>query len=132
MSGSWRFEVVFEGQTYETSFTVPEYIAVLPFTEDIFWLPGSTHTIRWEDNIAVDVRLDLLYGGHYSSTIATVASSDGRYNWTVPANSAIGLGYQAQVISVADTAVFGTSQPFVIGSREQFNNLFLPLTLKAN
>lgn len=129
MSGMWRFEVVFAGQTYQTSFTVDQYITVSPFTGGVFWLPGSTRTIDWQDNIASDVSIDLLHGGVYSETIAAAVPSSGHFDWTVPVSSTIGLGYQVRVMSVADTAVFSTSQPFAIGSRDQFNNLFLPLAL---
>lgn len=132
MPGSWRFEVVFNGQPYETIFTVAPYINVTAPAGAAFWQPGTAMTITWQDNLPGDVRIDLLQNGLLSSTISAATPSDGHHVWTIPVSSTIGLGYRIQVADVGDTAVLATSPPFAIGRQDQFNNLFLPLTLKEN
>lgn len=130
-AGDWRFEVVFNGQNYQTTFTVSEYINVTAPVGTAFWQPGTVMTITWQDNISDDVQIDLLKSGLLSTTITTTVS-DGSYEWTIPVSSTIGLGYQIRLADVVDTAVSATSQPFAIGRQDQFINLFLPLTLKEN
>jgi murein DD-endopeptidase MepM/ murein hydrolase activator NlpD len=130
-NGTWRFEVVFEGQTYETTFKVGNYIDVTAPAGSAFWQPGAVMTITWQDNISDDVQIDLLKSGLLSTTITTTVS-DGSYEWTIPVSSTIGLGYQIRVADVVDTAVSDTSPLFAIGSPDQFQNVFLPLVLKEN
>lgn len=130
MRGNWRFEVVFNGQTYQTTFKVGPYINVTAPAGVAFWQPGAAMTITWQDNLSGDVQIELLKSGLLSATIAAATPSDGSYEWTIPVSSTIGLGYQIRVSDVVDTAVSATSQPFAIGSQDQFNNLFLPLALK--
>ena len=132
MGGDWRFEVVFEGQTYETTFNVANYVNVTAPVGVAFWQPGTVMTITWQDNFPGAVQIDLLKSGLLSTTITTTTPSDGSHIWTIPVSSTIGLGYQIRVADVADTAVSATSQPFAIGSQKQFINLFLPLILKEN
>ncbi|MEJ2748201.1 MAG: peptidoglycan DD-metalloendopeptidase family protein [Anaerolineae bacterium] len=129
MSGDWRFEVVFNGQTYETTFNVSKYINITAPAGAAIWQPGTVMTITWQDNFTDDVQIDLLKGGLLSTTITTTVSN-GRYDWTIPISSTTGLDYQIRIADVADTAVTSTSDPFAIGQREQFNNLYLPLTMK--
>ncbi len=119
-NGTWRFEVVFEGQTYETPFKVGNYIDVTAPAGSAFWQPGTVMTITWQDNLPGDVQIDLLKSGLLSDTIAAATPSDGSYEWTIPVSSTIGLGYQIRVADVVDTAVFGASQPFAIGRQDQF------------
>jgi hypothetical protein len=128
--GVWRFEVLFEGQTYETTFTVNNYIDITAPIDSAFWQPGADMTITWQDNLSGNVKIDLLKNGLLSSTITATTPSDGSHIWTIPLNSAIGLGYQIRVADVGDTAVADTSPSFAIGRREQFHNIFLPVTLK--
>ncbi|MCB9420686.1 MAG: peptidoglycan DD-metalloendopeptidase family protein [Ardenticatenaceae bacterium] len=130
MSGDWTFEVVFNGQTYETTFQVSSYIHITAPAGIVFWQPGSVMSITWQDNLPGDVQIDLLKSGIVSTTLALATPSDGSYVWTIPMSSSIGLGYQIRIADVTDTAVSATSQHFAIGSQEQFDNLFLPLTLK--
>jgi hypothetical protein len=130
MRGNWRFEVVFNGQTYQTIFKVGSYINVTAPAGVAFWQPGAAMAITWQDNLSGDVQIELLKSGLLSATIAAATPSDGSYAWTIPLSASIGLGYQIRVVDVGDTAVSATSQPFAIGSQDQFNNLFLPLALK--
>ncbi len=130
--GDWHFEVVFNGQTYETAFKIANYINLTAPAGTAFWQPGATMSITWQDNFTDEVKIDLLKSGLFSDTIAAATPSDGSYEWTLPVSSTIGLGYQIRVADVVDTAVSGASQPFAIGRQDQFNNLFLPLTLKEN
>lgn len=132
MPGNWRFEVVFEGETYETTFQVGHIITLTEPNNISFWQPGAVMTITWQDNLPGNVRIDLLKSGLLSTTITATTPSDGSHIWTIPVSSTIGLGYQIRVADVVDTAVFAASQPFAIGHQDQFNNLFLPLIFREN
>ena len=132
MGGNWRFEVVFEEQTYETTFKVGHVITISEPYGIPFWQPGTVMTITWQDDLSGTVKIDLLKSGLMSTTITATTPSDGSHLWTIPVSSTLGLGYQIRVADVVDTAVSATSQPFAIGHVSQFNNLFLPLILKED
>jgi murein DD-endopeptidase MepM/ murein hydrolase activator NlpD len=117
MTGTWRFEVVFEGQTYQTFFNVgaPTYITVTAPDAGTSWMPGSTHTIRWEDNLGGNVRLDLYRNGLYLLTIAKSIPSNGLYSWAVPSSMWIGAAYQVRVVNLANEALYADSGYFAMG-----------------
>jgi hypothetical protein len=129
-AGPWRFAVDFEGHTYETSFTVTKSINVTTPAGGEFWEPGSTYTLTWQHNFTDTLQIDLFHKDSYSATLATTAPSDGRFAWTIPTTSTIALGYQIRAMDGVDTAVYNFSQPFAIGRRDQFFNIFLPIILK--
>lgn len=129
--GDWRFEVVFNGQTYQTTFKIEQYIALTAPAKTTFWQPGEVISITWQSNITDDIQIDLLKGGLLSTTITTTLN-DGHYDWTIPISSTAGLDYQIRVASVVDTAVTATSPTFAIGIWDQFIHHFLPIVTKGD
>jgi hypothetical protein len=49
------------------------------------WDIGASYDITWTDNIAENVKIELFKGGVLNTLIAGNETSDGTYNWTVPA-----------------------------------------------
>ncbi len=131
-TGTWRFEVIFNGATYEKTFAViiPKFLTVTSPTGGEFWQPGSTYTITWQDNITDAVSIDLYHGGTLSETIIPTATNSGFYTWTIPISTAVRLGYQIRATDLGDTAVYDNSSHFAIGRQEQFSFLYLPIIHK--
>ena len=130
--GTWRFKVEFNGQSYETTFNVgdPTQITITSPNGGEFLLPGTTHSVTWNDNLGGNVRIDLYQHGQYQSTIATSTASDGTYQWAVPANPSGPFGYQIRIVNLANEAVYSASGAFTIGDPAQFNHLFLPAVMR--
>jgi murein DD-endopeptidase MepM/ murein hydrolase activator NlpD len=132
-AGTWRFAVLFQGQTYETYFNVgaPIEITVTAPTAGDVVMPGATYNITWNDNIGGNVRLELYRDGVYESLIAASTPSDGGYSWTPPTNTTILSGYQVRIIDLANDQRFGQSGPFTIGDLDGTfpEKVFLPAVL---
>jgi len=70
------------------------------------WQQGSAHPITWTSTgVPGNVKIDLFKGGVLNSTIIASASNTGSFNWTVPANQAVGTDYQVKIIDLADVTV---------------------------
>ena len=81
------------------------------------WAAGSTQTIEWTDNIEENVKIELLKGGSFNSTIAASTPSTGSYSWTIPADQAAGTDYKVKITSVTSSIVSDMSDAdFSIGS----------------
>jgi murein DD-endopeptidase MepM/ murein hydrolase activator NlpD len=134
ITGTWRLEVDFESQTYQTFFNVGDstYITVTSPAADTSWVPGLTHTIRWEDNLGGNVRLDLYRYGSYLFTIAKSIPSNGIYSWAVPSSISIGASYQVRVVDLANDAFYADSDFFTIGDPAEIfvEKTYLPIVAK--
>jgi hypothetical protein len=134
LTGTWRFEVAFEGQTYQTFFNIgdPAYIRVTSPGAGEPWEPGSIHAIRWDDNLGGNVRLDLYRAGSYRLTIAKSIPSDGLHSWTVPGSLPASPAYQVRVVDLAHDAFYANSAYFTVGDPAVIDDVktYLPFVLQ--
>lgn len=78
------------------------------------WQRGLDYYIRWEDNLAEDVIIDLYQGGTFVMSIATNASM-GAYEWEADLTLAPGSDYSIAIRSATNAAVSDLSDlPFSI------------------
>ncbi|MBP7688558.1 MAG: peptidoglycan DD-metalloendopeptidase family protein, partial [Thermoflexales bacterium] len=116
-SGTWRFEAVYNGQTYETFFNVdaPTTVTVTSPNGGEQWNRHQPHSITWTDNLGGEVNIALYHNGVYSASLATNTPSDGEYLWTPGLAVSIGTGYTISVTSVISPTVFDVSDaPFTL------------------
>ncbi|MEM6451305.1 MAG: FG-GAP-like repeat-containing protein [Cyanobacteria bacterium P01_D01_bin.105] len=97
---------------YSTLPAVPE-IEVLPIQSS---QPDTTklrvdnaYALRWEDNFAEDVNIDLLEGNRYVRTIVGSTPSNGEFTWWVPPDLAGDTFYRIRISSVLDDDIFAVS-----------------------
>ena len=70
------------------------------------WQQGSVHPITWTSTgVPGNVKIDLFKGGVLNGTIIASTTNTGSFNWTVPANQAVGTDYQVKIIDLADVTV---------------------------
>jgi hypothetical protein len=69
---------------------------------------GRTVTIAWYDHLSENVKIELQKGSA-TTTIAASAPSNGSFNWTIPADLAIGSDYKVKISSVSDATVSDAS-----------------------
>jgi hypothetical protein len=129
VTGTWRFEVLYESQTYMTFFNVgdPVYITVTSPNAGDDWMPGLVHDIAWNDNLGGDVRLELLQGDVYLFTIAKATPSDGLFSWAIPAGTPAGAAYRIRIIDLANDTFYADSASFTLGIPL---TVYLPIVLK--
>jgi hypothetical protein len=63
------------------------------------------HNIVWTDNIPENVNIDLFRGGSFLRPIAANVPSNGNFQWTVPADVAIGNNYRVRIRSTVDSTI---------------------------
>jgi hypothetical protein len=76
------------------------YIEMLSPVGSEKWMYGLDYFIRWEDNLADEVIIELYREDNYLATLDTV-ESDGAYLWSVPTSTEIGCKYKIQVKDLA-------------------------------
>jgi murein DD-endopeptidase MepM/ murein hydrolase activator NlpD len=115
-AGTWRFEVLFNGQTYETYFNFgdPTFISVSSPQAGDTWVRGARQRITWSDNLGGEVRIELYKGAARHSIIAASTPSDGRHSWTPPESLAPGSDYRVRITNVTDPTLYAESGPFAI------------------
>lgn len=127
-AGTWRFEVAYNGQLYETYFNVnaPTAVTVTAPNGGEAWPVQFPHALTWADNLGGEVNIDLYYNGVLSTTLAHNYPSNGEYTW-VPDNSfPLGSGYTIRVTSVFNPALYDESDapfsllPEAIVARDDF------------
>jgi hypothetical protein len=64
------------------------------------WGVGTTRSITWSSSSAGDVKIELLKGGIFDSTIDTSTSNDGSYSWTIPSGQATGSDYSVGITTL--------------------------------
>jgi len=66
---------------------------------------GLKYFIRWSDNIAENVNIDLYKGGVFSKGIATNITSIGAFQWQIGFDIAPGSDYTIKVSSATNSAL---------------------------
>jgi hypothetical protein len=115
----YRVRTLNEGGTSDWSVgsfrTASPMIAVIEPNGGEAWDVGLEQYIRWEDNLAEDVVIELHRDGELVDTIGTVPSN-GVHEWEVPLDAVPGSGYTIRIISTEDAELVGESgAPFGIG-----------------
>ena len=116
-AGTWRFEVSYNGQLYETFFNVdaPTTITVDSPNGGEQWDRQVAHAVTWTDNLGGEVNIALYHDGVYSATLASNTPSDGEYLWLPDAALPSGPGYAIRVTSVISPNVYDVSDaPFAL------------------
>lgn len=110
-AGTWRFEAVYNGQTYETFFNLNSPPAITLFSPDggEQWALQLPHSVTWTDNFGGDVNIDLYLNNVHVSTLASNTESDGAFTWTPDAGLVGGPGYSVRITSVTAPAVQDSS-----------------------
>jgi PKD repeat protein/murein DD-endopeptidase MepM/ murein hydrolase activator NlpD len=110
--GTWRFEVIYEGETYQTTFSIgtPTPITVTLPNGGEAWAPGSFQAITWQDSVPRDIDIDLYAGGSFHSQIkASEPSTGGVTFWRVPADTAPRTDYQIRISDSSSPGLFDMS-----------------------
>jgi hypothetical protein len=116
----WRVRVVNQGGTSgwaSASFTtVPPVLQITFPARGEAWQRFQVVTIRWIDNIADNVALDIYKAGISNRTIVTSAASNGSFTWTVGQFQAFtpGSDYTIKIRSTSNPALYDFSEPFSI------------------
>lgn len=110
-AGTWRFEAVYNGQSYETFFNVdaPTSVMLVSPNGGEQWDLLLPHSVDWTDNLGGDVNIELYRDNVYVATLASNTPSDGAYAWTPGAGLAAGPGYSVRVTSVVAPGVQDSS-----------------------
>jgi murein DD-endopeptidase MepM/ murein hydrolase activator NlpD len=140
-AGTWRFEAIYNGQTYQTFFNVnaPPTVTVSSPNGLEQWPLLFPHSVTWTDNFGGDVNIALYHNGVYSATIASNTPSDGEYLWTPDLTLVPGPGYTIRVTSVINPAIYDVSngpftlQPALLAARDDFalTSINTPVTIYA-
>jgi hypothetical protein len=69
------------------------------------WERDRTYPISWFDRLTENVKIELVKGGAVAATISASAPSTGTYQWTIPADMAIGADYKLRISSVNNASV---------------------------
>ncbi|MFC1634058.1 arylsulfotransferase family protein [Planctomycetota bacterium] len=117
----WRVSIINDAGTSEWSEdvfeTMPPTIQVTVPNGGEDWQHGIEYFIRWDDNLAEDVLIELYKGDSLLQTIDT-APSTGAYKWEVDLTLETGDDYSIKVKSVVDEILFDVSDfPFAIESK---------------
>jgi len=116
----WRVNVSNGGGTSDwatASFTtVPQVLQITYPAGGEVWCRFQVVTIRWIDNIAENVALDVYKGGVSNRTFVTSTPSIGCYVWTVGQFQPFppGSDYTIKIRSVTNPNVYDFSEPFSI------------------
>jgi len=100
---------------YSDYFRIDERtISVVSPSGGEIWYLGETYAIRWNsENIGKLVDIELYEDGEYHSTIASDASNNGYYSWTVPGNLNLSSEYSIKIASTSYDDVFEYSSGYV-------------------
>jgi hypothetical protein len=115
----WRVNVSNTGGTSDWSTAAfsadPALIQVVAPGAGEAVLRGLPYFIRWTNNIAENVAIQLYKAGTRVATITASAPNIGAYRWSISVNTATGSDYAIRVLSATNSAVFGQSaMPFSI------------------
>ena len=80
------------------------------------WQRFQVVTIRWVDNIAENVAIDMYKGGVSNRTFVASTASSGSYTWTVGQFQAFPAGsdYTLKIRSTTNPSLYDFSEPFSI------------------
>jgi hypothetical protein len=87
------------------NFTAPTLTVTSPNGGEV-WAPNSTHNVTWTStNAGTTVTIDLLLNGTPTLNIATNASNNGSFGWTIPVSVAEGNTYTVRVTAASASDV---------------------------
>ncbi|MCH7722783.1 MAG: hypothetical protein IIC76_05490 [Bacteroidetes bacterium] len=107
-----RISSIFNGNVFDFSdaeFTLSNEITVTSPNGAEAWQAGNIYNIAWFDNITGNVKIELYKDGVFDSDIISSATSNGSFNWDIPASTVDGSDYKVKVTSVDDTSLFDLS-----------------------
>jgi hypothetical protein len=116
----WRVRTVNQGGTSgwtsASFFTGPPVLQMTYPAGGEVWQRFQVVTIRWVDNIAENVALDLYLDGVSNRTFVTSTPSSGSYTWTVGQFSTLpqSTNYTIKIRSITNSALFALSGRFAI------------------
>jgi len=79
-----------------TDFTLTNEIIVTIPNGTESWQTGTSHTIRWTDNLTENVKLELFNNGIFQSEITTSTPSNGSFSWDIPISIPASLNLKNQ------------------------------------
>lgn len=135
--GTWKYEVDFEGQTYETQFYIggPITITVKAPNGGEAWKPGTFRPIAWDTNLEADDTqfwLDLYKDNIFHTRVYTATPSDGFYFWGIPMDLPPGADYKVHIMDMDNPALYDMSDaPFTIAPVPKAQFLYSPVTGSA-
>jgi len=109
----YRVKTVNEGG--ESDWSAGSFRTVAPLVSVIVpnggegWQRGLKYYIRWNDNIAENVLIELYKSGVLAKTIATNAPSNGAYQWQIGFDINPGSDYSIKISSATNAALFDLS-----------------------
>ncbi len=127
--GTWRFQALYNGNTYETFFNVnaPATLTLGVPNGNEQWDILLNHPITWTANFGNDVNISLYRNAVFIGTITSATPNDGRYDWIPGSHYPTGSGYTIRITNSANSAVYDESNgPFTLLPTTLTNRLHLP------
>ena len=87
---------------------------------------NNSYTIRWEDNLSEEVKIELYEGNRYVRTIVNSTKSTGEFNWRVTSDLADGRYYRIKISSVEDKEIFNISDSYFKVEENRYINIDTP------
>ena len=116
----YKIKVTLKSATYVTdvsdaNFTIPESIVVTSPAGGEIWAVSTSRALAWTTNAKKGtVRIDLLKGGVWLSTIVSDAANEGSYAWEIPTTLVEGADYQIRATDNVDGTLTNTGAAFTI------------------
>jgi murein DD-endopeptidase MepM/ murein hydrolase activator NlpD len=129
-AGTWRFEAIYNGQTYQSFFNInaPPTLTLSSPNGGEQWDNLLAHPITWAGNVGGEVNIALYHNGVYLAPIAYNTPSDGVYMWSAGLGIPLGTGYTIRVSSVLNPAISDESNAsFSLIPTTLTNHDYLPL-----
>jgi hypothetical protein len=108
----WRVRVTNDGGTGDWATAMFSTVAPMTLVKapngNEGWVQGLKYFIRWSDNVAESVTLDLYHGGAFLKTIATTSNASA-YEWECDLGVTPGNDYSIRVRSSTTASVFDES-----------------------
>ncbi|MBN1128363.1 MAG: hypothetical protein JXA71_05220, partial [Chitinispirillaceae bacterium] len=76
------------------------------------WEAGGTFSITWDDNISENVKIELIKGTAVTQTLASSVSSNGSWQWAIPATTTQAADYKIRITSVTTATLRDESNAF--------------------
>lgn len=118
----WHYGMTLQGagtlklQPYSS---VGPYVTVSAPNGGEEWETGKSYAINWNDNIAEQVKIELIKGAAAALVIAQAVASVSPFNWTIPTTVVTGSDYKVRISSIASGAVVDESNaPFSIKNNQ--------------
>src|SRR4030042_7145205 len=83
-------------------FTIADPRVMYPTEAGVTWTAGDSPTITWTGFAGSFVKIELYKGLSLERTIASSASNNGSYTWTVPTDMAGGCGVKGKITATSD------------------------------